>query len=79
MNRNTLEAYAQKARRDFIVAVTGRAAFYGLTANNIEPVVEQGDVTMIGAHAFPRTMWRTRASAWKNRSGKTASSRSWRR
>ena len=54
MNRNTLGAYAQKARRDFIAAVTGRAAFYGLTANNIEPVVEQGDVTMIGAQAFPR-------------------------
>ena len=53
MNRNTLEAYAQKARRDFIAAVTGRAAFYGLTAKNIEPVVEQGDVTMIGAQAFP--------------------------
>ena len=56
MNRNTLEAYAQKARRDFIVAVTGRAAFYGLTAKNIEPVVEAGDVTMIGAHAFPRNV-----------------------
>ena len=53
MNRNTLEAYAQKARRDFIAAVTGRAAFYGLTAKNIEPIVEQGDVTMIGAQAFP--------------------------
>ena len=53
MNRNTLEAYAQKTRRDFIAAVTGRAAFYGLTAKNIEPIVEQGDVTMIGAQAFP--------------------------
>ena len=56
MNRNTLEAYAQKARRDFIAAVTGRAAFYGLTAKTIEPVVEQGDVTMIGAQAFPRNV-----------------------
>ena len=56
MNRNTLEAYAQKARRDFIAAVTGRAAFYSLTAKNIEPVVEAGDVTMIGAHAFPRNV-----------------------
>ena len=56
MKRNTLEAYAQKARRDFIAAVTGRAAFYGLTAKTIEPVVEQGDVTMIGAHAFPRNV-----------------------
>ena len=56
MNRKPLEAYAQKARRDFIAAVTGRAAFYGLTAKTIEPVVEQGDVTMIGAHAFPRNV-----------------------
>ena len=54
MYRNKLEAYAQKARRDFIATVTGRAAFYGLTAKNIEPIVEQGDVALIGAHAFPR-------------------------
>ena len=56
MNRNNLEAYAQQARRDFIAAVTGRAAFYGLTANSIEPVVEQGDVALIGARAFPRNV-----------------------
>ena len=56
MNRNTLEAYAQKARRDFIAAVTDRAAFYGLTAKSIEPVVEKGDVTLIGARAFPRNV-----------------------
>ena len=56
MHRNTLEAYAQKARRDFIAAVTDRAAFYGLTAKSIEPVVEGGDVTLIGAHAFPRNV-----------------------
>ena len=56
MHRNTLGAYAQKARRDFIAAVTDRAAFYGLTAKSIEPVVEEGDVTLIGAHAFPRNV-----------------------
>ena len=56
MHRNTLEAYAQRARRDFIVAVTDRAASYGLTAKSIEPVVEKGDVTLIGAHAFPRNV-----------------------
>ena len=56
MNRNTLEAYAQKARRNFIAAVTDRAAFYGLTAKSIEPVVEEGDVILIGAHAFPRNV-----------------------
>ena len=54
MNRNNLEAHAQQARRDFIAAVTGRAAFYGLTARSIEPVVEQGDVALIGAHVFSR-------------------------
>ena len=56
MNRNKLEAYAQKARRDFIAAVTDRAAFYGLTGRSIEPVVEQGDVALIGARAFPRNV-----------------------
>ena len=56
MNRNTHEAYAQKARRDFIAAVNARAAFYGLTAKSIEPVVEQGDVALIGARAFPRNV-----------------------
>ena len=56
MNRNKLEAYAQKARRDFIAAVTDRAAFYGLTGRSIEPVVEQGDVALIGARAFSRNV-----------------------
>ena len=56
MKRNTLKAYAQKARRDFIAAVTARAASYGLTAKSVEPVVEEGDVAWVGAHAFPRTV-----------------------
>ena len=60
MNRKKLEAYAQQARRDFIGAVTGRAAFYGLTAKSIEPIVEQGDVALIGAHAFPRKVAKPR-------------------
>ena len=55
MHRNTLEAYAQKARRDFIAAVTARAASYGLTASSTEPIVEEGDVARVGADAFPRT------------------------
>ena len=60
MNRKKLEAYAQQARRDFIAAVTGRAAFYGLTAKSIEPIVEQGDVALIGAHAFSRKVAKPR-------------------
>jgi type II restriction/modification system DNA methylase subunit YeeA len=54
MNRTKLKAYAPKARREFIQAVTDRAAYYGLTQNKIEPVVEQGDVAIIGGQAFPR-------------------------
>ena len=54
MNRNKLKTYAPQARRDFIAAVTDRAAFYGLTAEKIEPVVEEGDVAVIGDTAFPR-------------------------
>ncbi len=54
MSYNQLEGYAQQARRDFIAAVTARAATYGLTADNIEPIVEQGDVALIGQRAFPR-------------------------
>lgn len=58
MNRNKLETYARQARRDFIAAVTDRAAFYGLTAESesTEPVVVQGDVAVIGARAFPRNV-----------------------
>ncbi|MEA2039508.1 MAG: hypothetical protein U9N82_06710, partial [Thermodesulfobacteriota bacterium] len=52
MNRNKLKAYAPKARRDFIKAVTDRAAFYGLTRDEIEPVVEKGDVAIIGGKPF---------------------------
>jgi len=54
MNRNRLKAYAPKARRDFIKAVTDRAAFYGLTKEKIASVSVQGDVAIIGGKAFPK-------------------------
>ena len=60
MNRNTVEAYARKARRDFIASVTDRAAFLGLNASHIEPIKEMGDVSIIGAHAFPRHVAKSR-------------------
>ena len=53
MNRNKLKTYAPKARRDFIKAVTDRAAFYGLTKDKIEPISKQGDVAIIGGKPFP--------------------------
>lgn len=56
MNRTKLKAYAPQARRDFIQAVTDRAAFYGLTEKKIEPITENGDVAIIGGRAFPRAI-----------------------
>ena len=60
MNRNKLKTYAPKARRDFIKAVTDRAAFYGLTKEKIEPITEQGDVAIIGGKPFPREVAKKR-------------------
>ena len=54
MNQGSLKTYAQQARRDFIAAVSDRAAFYGLTASGSEPIVRQGDVVLIGERPFPR-------------------------
>ena len=60
MDRNKLKAYAPQARRDFIKAVTNRAAFYGLTKEKIEPISEQGDVAIIGGTPFPRDVAKKR-------------------
>ena len=54
MNQGSLKTYAQQARRDFIAAVSDRAAFYGLTASGTEPIVQHGDVVLIGERPFPR-------------------------
>ncbi|MEW6207020.1 MAG: BREX-1 system adenine-specific DNA-methyltransferase PglX [Acidobacteriota bacterium] len=56
MDRTKLKNYAPQARRDFIQAVTDRAAFYGLAPNKIEAITEQGDTTIIGGKAFPRSV-----------------------
>ncbi len=56
MNRNKLKTYAPQARRDFIQAVTDRAAHYGLSAKKIEPMTEQGNVAIIGGRPFPKTV-----------------------
>jgi len=56
MNRNKLKTYAPQARRDFIQAVTDRAALYGLTAKKIEPTTEKGDVVLIAGQPFPKAV-----------------------
>ena len=60
MNRSQLEAYAPQARLDFIQAMKDRAAFYGLTAKTIQPVVERGDVVVIAGREHPRAVAKTR-------------------
>ena len=56
MDRAKLKAYAPKARRDFIRAMTDRAAYYGLTSAKIEPVTEKGDIAIIAGKAFPSSV-----------------------
>ena len=60
MNRSQLEAYAPRARLDFIQAMKDRAAFYGLTARTIQPVVERGDAVVIAGREHPRAVAKTR-------------------
>jgi type II restriction/modification system DNA methylase subunit YeeA len=56
INRNALKNYAPKARRDFIAAVTTRAAKFGISDGEPVPMEEQGDVVIIGGEAFPKTI-----------------------
>jgi hypothetical protein len=60
MSRTKLKNYAPQARRDFIQAMTDRAAYFGLTAKKIEPVEEKGDVAVIGGRSHPRAIARKR-------------------
>jgi type II restriction/modification system DNA methylase subunit YeeA len=53
MNTAQIKAYAPKARRDFIRAVTEKANQVGLSAENIEPVEIKGDVAIIAGRPFP--------------------------
>jgi len=56
MNRTKLKNYAPQARKDFIQAVTDKAAQYGLTAAKIEPMTEKGDVVLIAGKPFPKAI-----------------------
>jgi hypothetical protein len=60
MNRTAVKNYAPQARRAFIQAITDRAAFYGLTTNKIEPVVQKGDVAVIAGREHARAVAGTR-------------------
>jgi hypothetical protein len=69
MNTSTLKSYAPQARRDFIQAVTDRAAFYGLRKEGSKlvasPMTESGDSVLISGRAFPKKVGQQRRSLEK--------------
>jgi hypothetical protein len=54
INRNALKNYGPTARREFIAAVTARAAKFGIIEGEPAPVQEQGDLVVIEGEAFPK-------------------------
>jgi len=56
MNTADLKAYAPKARRDFIAAVTKQAQKYGVTESVIHPVEINGDVCVVNGKPFPASL-----------------------
>jgi type II restriction/modification system DNA methylase subunit YeeA len=62
MDRTKLKNYAPKARREFIEGMTERAEFYGLTSDKTVPIVEKGDVAVIGGRSFAIAVARKRKS-----------------
>jgi len=56
MNTANLKAYAPKARRDFIAAVSKQAEKYGVTAKITHPVEVTGDVCVVNGNPYPAVM-----------------------
>jgi len=56
MNRNKIKAYAPQARRDFIGRSPTVRPCTGFTKEKTEPVVERGDVAVIGGKTVSRTV-----------------------
>ena len=60
MNRTKLKSYAPQALKDFIQAMTDRAAYYGITSTKIEPIVETRDIAVIAVREHPKAVARKR-------------------
>lgn len=56
MNTANLKKYGPEARRDFIEAVKDRAAYYGLTADEVMPLKVDGEAAIIGDKHFPASI-----------------------
>ena len=60
MNTSNIKKYAPQARNDFIAAMRKQAAKYGVTANNILPAEQKGDLLLIGDQVFPLSVMESR-------------------
>jgi type I restriction-modification system DNA methylase subunit len=56
MNKSKLKSYAPQARRDFITAVSARAATFALPPDESTKVEVSGDVAIINGNAYPRSV-----------------------
>jgi hypothetical protein len=55
-NRNVLKAYAPQARKDFIRAMSDRAAMFGVTKDGVSQGEERGDLFLLDGKAFPKVV-----------------------
>lgn len=53
MNKSNLKSYAPQARKDFIAAITARAALLGITADRVVPATVSGGVAIIDGVEWP--------------------------
>ena len=56
MDLNRLKDYAQRTRREFIAAVTARAADFGITEAGNAPLTQGGDAVFIAGRPFPASV-----------------------
>jgi SAM-dependent methyltransferase len=56
MDTSNLSRYAPKARRDFIAAVTRRAALFGLITNGTSQIREEGQLVFIEGKPHPKAI-----------------------
>ena len=56
MSLNHLRDYAQRTRREFIAAVTARAADFGITETGNAPLTQSGDAVFIAGRPFPASV-----------------------
>lgn len=61
-HKNALKAYAPMARREFVKAVTERAALYGITADKTLPCEVKGDFAFIANRPFPKDVAKKRTA-----------------